>query len=97
MELNEPARPPPLALTELDREVRDEETLRQEEPNEPLLLIPMDPEKSEQIVRMGSKMSTELSQSMEQLLVEHRDVFAWCHEEVKSKISTDAVQSLGRS
>ncbi|KAF5441803.1 hypothetical protein F2P56_036984 [Juglans regia] len=42
--------PPPPALTELYREVRDEEALRQAEPNEPLVLIPVDPEKSERTV-----------------------------------------------
>ncbi|XP_040988937.1 uncharacterized protein LOC121236552 [Juglans microcarpa x Juglans regia] len=70
------------SLTELDKEVRDREALRQVEPNEPLVLVPVDPGRPDHTIRMGTKMAIELSQSMKQLLAEHWDVFTWSHEEM---------------
>lgn len=73
---------PPPKLTELDKEVSDEETLRQAEPNESTILISVDPKEPKKTVRIGSKMTSELGETMRKLLTEHRDVFKWSHEEM---------------
>ncbi|XP_035546648.1 uncharacterized protein LOC118348669 [Juglans regia] len=73
-EAREAARAHP-TLGKWDEEVRDEQSLRQAKPNEPLELVSVDPQRPERTVWVETKMAPKLRQVVKRLLFEHQDVF----------------------
>lgn len=52
------------------------------EANEPLELVVLDQDQPKAMARIGTKMDPKTRQALNELLVEHKDVFAWSHEDV---------------
>lgn len=70
---------PECALTE--DEVRDEHALKKIEPNKSLELFLSDPNLPKTTARIDTRMIVEIRVAMQQLLMEHRDVFT-SHEDM---------------
>lgn len=74
--------PPSPKHTTTDKEIRDEQTLKKVEPNEPLELIPLDPSHPEVTARIGSGMAPKIRHTIQQLITEHQDVFTLNYEDI---------------
>lgn len=67
--------PPPPNYVIDEGKTRDEQTLRQEEQNEPLELVSLNPNHPKNTMRSRTKKELEMRWAMKQLLTQHRDVF----------------------
>ena len=67
-------------LSDLDPRSPEEEF--RVHPAEDLVPYHLDPEHSERGVMLGSKLHPDTQAELEQFLREHRDVFAWSHEDM---------------
>lgn len=68
----------PLSLEILmtDAKIRDEDALRQGETDEPLEIFALNPTKLENNVKTGTRIVSKERRQLQQLLIEHNDVFA---------------------
>lgn len=67
---------PPHEFAIGEEEVRNEQTLRQVEPNEALDLAPLDPRRPKTTFIIGSRMGLDMRHAMKKLLEEHQDVLS---------------------
>lgn len=72
--------PPLLVVTSQDIDVRDETNRMQAEANEPLELVTLHSNRSNATIHIGTRLSPEYKKTLKQLLIEHKDMFAWSHE-----------------
>ncbi|XP_042952134.1 uncharacterized protein LOC122289223 [Carya illinoinensis] len=75
--------PPPVAVTyERDIEVRDDRVQQHAEVNEPLELVTLYTDCPGTTTRIGTQVPLADREALIQLLIEHRDILAWSHEEM---------------
>ncbi|XP_042964601.1 uncharacterized protein LOC122298813 [Carya illinoinensis] len=65
-----------------DIEVRDDRSQQHAEVNEPLELVTLYADCPEATTRIGTQFLPADREALKQLLIEHRDIFAWNHEEM---------------
>lgn len=62
--------------------MRDEYTLKKTKAKEPLELILLDQSRTEATIRVGTSMTAKMRNALQQLLIEHQDIFMWSHEDM---------------
>ena len=67
-------------LSDLDPRIPEEEI--RAHPDEDLILYQLDPEHPERIVLLDSKFNPDIRAELEHFLQDHKDVFAWSHEDM---------------
>lgn len=61
---------------------RDELNLKEAEANEPLELVALEPNHLEATTRIGTRMGSKTRQQLKQVMIKHKDVFAWSHGDI---------------
>lgn len=56
--------------------------MKKAEANEPLELVKLHPDCPNTMTRLGTKLVLEYQEALRRLLIKHRDVFVWSHEEM---------------
>ena len=69
-----------MQITSIDP--RDENRLCQQRPNEEMKQVPVSEEDPSRIVRVGIKITDDISNEFQNLLVKYNDIFAWSHEDM---------------
>ncbi|XP_035542090.1 uncharacterized protein LOC118344798 [Juglans regia] len=74
--------PPPLVLFNCDVETWGKENLQQAGANKPLELVTLHLGWLDATTRVGTRLPLDIREALKQLLVEHRDMFAWSQEDM---------------
>ncbi|XP_042974738.1 uncharacterized protein LOC122306375 [Carya illinoinensis] len=78
-----PSLPPPLMVAmKKGVEVRDEQKQQHVEANEPLELVTLYLDRPRTTTQIGTQVPSKDKEALKQMLIEHRDVFAWSHEDM---------------
>lgn len=83
--VEDPSTKPPLSppvFSDQDIEAKDETNLKQAEANEPIELVMLHPNRPKTMTCVRTKLKPKCWEALKQLLIKHKDVFVWSHEEM---------------